>query len=110
MITVMFTQYHNDYTQKKYAKTFTDLDALAEHMFSSMHVPTGDRHMLFSEQRIEFLPDGHPREGAYWEYWVNEIKNEQGILYRAGKHCSKAVKEWMTRCKARAEAPEVFIP
>ncbi len=110
MITVTFTKYHNDNNMPKFTKEFADLDALAEHMFSSMRVQTGDRHMQFSEQRITFLPDGHPCEGAYWEYWVTEIKNEQGILYRANKHCSKAVKEWMTMCKARAEAPEVFIP
>ncbi len=109
MIKVLFTKYHNDNNMSNYVQEFADLDALSEYIFGSMRVPLTD-HMWFGTQRIEFRPDGHPCEGAYWEYWITEIKNEQGgILYRASKHCSKVVADWMAKCKERVKEPEVFV-
>lgn len=110
MITAAFTQYHNDYHEKKYIRDFKDLDALEEYIFGSMHVPYNN-HMWFDpDQRISYMPDGWPVEGGQYNYWVTEIKNEQGILYRAFKHCSKVVRDWMIKCEARVKQPEVFVP
>lgn len=119
MIKIKYERYWNDFTRKNEEKTFPDLDALADWIFSQMQqdytkdfvmsFPTPEKVKQINENgpyRIEFKPT---RSGE--SFWIYLIENANGIIFSDGrftsgrKHWSTVAQEWCTACDRRQHAP-----
>lgn len=118
MITVRMIQYWNDYHKKELRERFRDLEELADWIFNQMRVDYTSEHgrNLLSFPKCDtndriYKISVRPECGSY-EFWIKQIEDEySGIIFSDGtftagqKHCTKAVREWLTKCENRKKSP-----
>ncbi|MCM1500258.1 MAG: hypothetical protein NC124_17485 [Clostridium sp.] len=118
MITVRMIQYWNDYHKKELQERFRDLEELADWIFKQMKADYSSEH----GRNLLSFPKCDTKDGIYeisvrpecggHVFWIKQIEDEcSGIIFSDGtftagqKHCTRAVREWLTRCENRKEKP-----
>lgn len=121
MIRVKYERYHNDYNRKIEERTFSDLDQLADWLFSN--VDGSYKEKMFFVNPDSKLPyfngklklDSSCISTRYnstgYETWVLQIVKDGAIIYSTGKftngisHWNEEIKQWLRDCRERQLHP-----
>ena len=123
MLKVLIWDYHNDYHQRKYWKEFSNFNHLENWLFDSMNTryngymehSSGSKsyYMDFSMPNdwnksgtIRIEPEGIPTDHSIK---IEQIENEQGILFEAGKYCSNRVNIFIQSCLQRRDKKKEYV-
>lgn len=109
MIKVKGKHYYNDFTQSKFEKSFSNLEALFQWLkevsynfndnYNYIPVPKNKNDV----GRISVYDEAN----RGYKYWIHEISNENGIIFASGEttnnhmFCADGVKDWLIECRTR---------
>lgn len=123
MLKVLIWDYHHDYNQKRYWKEFSDFNHLQAWLFNSMNVCHDGYEKYGSDTKYYYMdfrmptqslpsgtiiinPNGRPANGSLK---IEQIENEKGILFEAGKYCSNRVNIFIQSCLQRRDKKKEYV-
>lgn len=121
MIRVKYERYHNDYNRKIEERTFSNLDRLADWLFSNVSGNYKEKMFFVNpdstipyfggELKLDSSCISTRYDSTGYETWILQIVKDGAIIYSTGRftngisHWNEEIKQWLRDCRERQLHP-----